>query len=182
MNISLHKKIRRNSIGIAILIIIVIFGLLILIPTYALRAIFAIMAFTFATVLPIRQKKFPLLSLIFIVIGILFILSGAIGDAAENHTISSSVSSQIEFSKILRPWQVSAGLSNTGIGLCKCCTCLVLVKIPQNEPSHSKIISWLPLVIVYSWDFVYNSWGVFNFERLAGCNQVDYHYERQCRA
>ncbi len=159
MNVSLDKNIRRNSIGIALLIVTVIFGILILIPAYALKAIFAIIAFTIAIVLPIRQKQFPFSSLVFMGVGILFILSGAIGGAAENFTNSLSVSSQIEFSKILRPWQVSTGLSHVGFGIYSAMLAWIWSTSLKNKPSSSKVISRSPLIF-YIFAFLYIILGV----------------------
>jgi len=121
MDTNLAKNVRRNSIVVAILLVMAIFGFLALllpfIPSHALKTIFAIITFTIAVALPIRQKRFSLYSILLITSGILFLLSGVIDDAY--HTVVSPlpVLKQIEFSKTMRPMQVSRGLWNLAAGI-----------------------------------------------------------------
>lgn len=121
MDTNFAKNARRNSIVVAILLIMAIFGILALfltfIPSHALITIFAIITFMIAVVLPFRQKRPALYPIVLAVSGILFLLSGVIDDAY--HTVVSPlpVLKQIEFSKIMRPMQVSRGLWNLAAGI-----------------------------------------------------------------
>jgi hypothetical protein len=148
MDASLNKNIRRNSVTVAILIVVAIFGVLFLIPANALSISVAIVAFTGAIALPIHQKRLSFPSLFLFISGILFLLSGVIGNTADNFTSNLSISSQIEFSKFLHPRQVSIGLSNIGIGMCNVVLAWFWLTSLKNEPLHSKIISWTPLVLI----------------------------------
>ena len=120
MNSDLTKIARRNSIVVGILIVMAImalFSLLTFFPSHSIKAIFAIITITFAVILPIHQKRFPLYSIFLVVSGSLFLLSGVVDNAY--HTVVSPlpVLQQIEFSKIMQPMQVSRGLWQLGIGI-----------------------------------------------------------------
>ena len=121
MDTNLAKIARRNSILVAILIVIammVLVGLLAaLVPSRSLKTFFAIIAITLAVALPIHQKRFSLYSLYLVLSGILFLVSGAVDYAY--HTVVSPlpVLQQSEFSMIMRPRQVSGGLWHVGIGI-----------------------------------------------------------------
>ncbi|MBL8100198.1 MAG: hypothetical protein JNK81_13525 [Anaerolineales bacterium] len=141
------KNIRRNSIIVAFLIIAAIFGILAFIPSNSIASISAIVAITISIALPIHQKHFSFYSILFIIIGVLFILSGAIRNTADNFLDPLSISSQIEFSKIMRPKQVSMGLWNVGIGMCNAILAWVWLKSFKNIPPRSKVIAWAPLIL-----------------------------------
>ncbi len=146
MDTPLEKKIRRNSIVVALLIVAAIFGVLAFIPAYSLKTISAIVAFTISIALPIRQKRFSLYSILLAFVGILFLLSGVIGNAADNFLSSLSISSQIEFSKIMHPERASMGLWNVGIGMCNAILAWLGLTSFKNKPPRSKVIAWSPLL------------------------------------
>ena len=121
MDTNLAKNARRNSIVVAILIVMAIFGflasILAIIPSHSIKTIFAIIIIAIAVALPIRQKHFSPYSIFLIVSGILFLLSGLIDEAYHNVVSPLPVLKQIEFSKIMQPMQVSGGLRNLGSGI-----------------------------------------------------------------
>ena len=141
------KNIRRNSIIAALLIITAIFGTLAFIPSNSIALISAIVAITISIALPIYQKRFSFYSILFIIVGVLFILSGAIKNAADNFLDPMSISSQIEFSKIMRPRQISMGLWNVGIGMCNAMLAWVWLKSFKNIPPRSKVMAWAPPIL-----------------------------------
>ena len=85
--------------------------------TYILYGIGVILLLAFAIILPIQQKHFSFYSIILVVCSILFIVSGAIDYAYHTVVKPLPVISQIEFSKIMRPSQVSRGLTNVAFGM-----------------------------------------------------------------
>ena len=69
-----------------------------------------------AIILPIQQKHFSFHSVFLIISGIAFLMSGVIENAYDTNVRQLPVLSQMEFSKFMRPAQVSRGLSNIGFG------------------------------------------------------------------
>jgi len=141
------KYIRRNSVIVALLLVIAIIGGLALIPSSALPAMSASVTFTAAIVLPIRQKRFSMYSVFLAIVGILFLLSGVIGNAADKFLNSLSVSDQIEFSRIVRPNQVSRGLWNVGIGICNALLAWSWWTKFRNRVQQSKTMNGLFLIL-----------------------------------
>jgi hypothetical protein len=120
MDTDLTKIARRNSIILAILLVIAImalFSLLTFFPSHTIKTIFAIITITFAVVLPVHQKRFSLYSIFLVVSGILFLLSGVVDNAY--HTVISPlpILQQIEFSKMMQPMQISRGLWHLAMGI-----------------------------------------------------------------
>ncbi len=147
MDIAHDKNVRRNSIIVALFIVMVIFGVFAFLPSTSLQVISAIIALTISIVLPVRQKYFSFLSIPLIIIGVLFILSALIENAADNFLTPLSVSLQIEFSKFMRPRQVSMGLWNVGIGMCNTLLAWLWLKSHKNKTPNSKIMVWSPLIL-----------------------------------
>ena len=115
------KTVRRNSIAVALFLIIGIMALVGLVvafvPSYLLNTILAIAAIATAIILPIHQKRISLVSFLLVVSGILFLLSGVVDNTYHAVVDPLPVLQQIEFSKTMRPLQVSRGLSHLGMGI-----------------------------------------------------------------
>lgn len=103
--------------------------------SYLLVASFATIALTIAVILPFRQKRISFQSTLLLIIAILFIASGTFEYADDNFIRPLPVLQQIEFSKSMRPNQVSDGLADTGIGV----TWILLgITLPKLKPSADK--------------------------------------------
>jgi hypothetical protein len=90
---------------------------MLVVPNYSLKFFFAIVTLTLALALQIHQKHIWLYTVFLLISGILFLVSGVIEQAYETIVNPLPVLSQIEFSRTMRPQQVSRGLWNIGIGI-----------------------------------------------------------------
>lgn len=70
-----------------------------------------------AVIVSFRQKRIPFQSISLLVIAVLFMASGIFQYANDNFIRPLPVLQQIEFSKSLRPIQVSGGFASTGFGM-----------------------------------------------------------------
>src|SRR5262249_16228927 len=109
---------RRVIVWIVLLLIVAFTSIGILftvfVPGYVLDGIVATILSTAAIALPIRQKRFSLYSVALVISSILFIISGSVDYAYQSVIDPLPVISQIEFSKVFRPIQVSMGFSELG--------------------------------------------------------------------
>src|SRR5687767_3756394 len=90
---------------------------MLVVPNYLLKIFFAIVTLTLALGLQIHQKHIWLYTVFLLISGILFLVSGVIEQAYETIVNPLPVLSQIEFSRTMRPQQISRGLWNIGIGI-----------------------------------------------------------------
>jgi hypothetical protein len=90
---------------------------MLVVPNYLLKMFFAIVTLTLALALPIHQKHISLYTVFLLISSILFLVSGVIEQAYETIVNPLPVLSQIEFSRTMRPQQISRGLGNIGIGI-----------------------------------------------------------------
>jgi len=91
--------------------------------------------------LPFHQKRISFQSISLLVIAILFIASGTFDYANDNFVRQLPVLQQIEFSKLLRPNQVSRGLANTGMGIAWLLlgTTFTKLKPPADDEKRKKL-------------------------------------------
>jgi len=153
LNANVPNTSRLNVVLIVLLVITICAGLSILSATVisasVLNGILAILLLTAAIVLPMRQKRFLLYSPFLIASAILFLLSGAIDNAYHAVVSPLSILKQIEFSKIVRPAQLSRGLSNLGFGFLYFLVAFAgfhFSKLP--EKSKSKLIKFSLVAMV----------------------------------
>ncbi|MFT3890693.1 MAG: hypothetical protein QM730_03595 [Anaerolineales bacterium] len=85
--------------------------------TYFLDGYIATLLLAAAIILPIWQKRFSFYSIVLVISGILVILSGAFHYVYFNVVAPSPIDNQVEFSKFMRPLQVSHGLTTAAIGI-----------------------------------------------------------------
>lgn len=142
MNNGSQERIDRKPIFVfvwlAVTVLAISFLLTLTVPSSLLKVVLAIFAFIVALSLPIHQKHVSLFSILLFISGILFLISGAVEQAYDSVVRPLSVLSQIEFSKIMRPQQISRGLWNAGIGIAY--LCLSFAGLRSNK--ISKRMKW----------------------------------------
>ena len=151
MDANLPKNPRRNLIVLAVLIVTAICSIPIFISSASLKTIFAILACTAAVVLPIRQKRFSLASIVLVACGFLFLLSGAVDNAYNKIVSPLPVLEQIEFSRFMRPMQVSRGLWNLGFGTLYFLISFVWLQAkeaPENPRSRMWKLGYLFMAVI----------------------------------
>ena len=114
MNNNPEGRIDLSAIFVIIWLVVTVLAISILliltVPSYLLKVVLAVFAFTVALSLPIHQKQVSVFSILLFISGILFLISGAVEQAYDSVVRPLPVLSQIEFSKIMRPQQISRGL------------------------------------------------------------------------
>lgn len=93
--------------------------LLILSParlSYIAPAIVSILAFGIAFIASIRQKRISVIFLLAFIVGMVFLASGILQFGYKSFTENIPIHDKAEFSRIVRPDQVSRGLNNVGSG------------------------------------------------------------------
>jgi len=116
MNTIIAKRTRRNALIRTVLPVATAIGLCVLVSAYSVKAVPAVFLLILAIDLFIRQKRLFVCSLLLVVGSLLFLLSGATDDINNNVLRSLPVISQIEFSKVEYPGQLSLGLATLGTG------------------------------------------------------------------
>jgi hypothetical protein len=144
---------RLKILGLALLLILTclaIGGLFaVFFPGNMLDTFIPIFLIALAVGLPIKQKHFSLYSITLLISGILFIGSGAITYAYHDVIDPLPVISQIEFSKVLRPVQVSMGLSEMAFAVLYVSLAFVwLQKVSLKSKSKYIKLFWVALGII----------------------------------
>ena len=147
MKIEFPLPIRTSYVRVTVLVLCVIsIWIQSVFHIYLLQIFVAVIALTSAIALPIFLKRFSLYSLLLFVIGVLFLASAAIGNAYDTIVRQLPIMSQIEFSKIMQPQQVSYGLSQTGFGLVFLAITLAVFlvkKLPEESTQKKKRLYFL---------------------------------------
>ena len=164
MNNSSHERIDRKPIFVfvwlAVIVLAISFLLTLTVPSSLLKVVLAIFAFTVALSWPIHQKHISLFSILLFISGILFLVSGAVEHAYDSVVRPLSVLSQMEFSKILRPQQISRGLWNVGIG--SAYLCLSVAGLRSNK--ISKRMKWGFFIYVRLCSFLHRIRSIFDYK------------------
>ncbi len=147
MNTIIAKQTRRNALVRMILPVATSIGLCILVSAYSVKAAPALFLLILAIDLFIRQKRLFVCSLLLVVGSLLFLLSGAADDANKNVLRSLPVISQIEFSKVKYPGQLSLGLATLGTGIALLGLSLAWLFLGRNKSENSKAELFLSLTM-----------------------------------
>ncbi len=104
------------------------------IPSYALQGFIAVIALTVAIGISVHQKRITLYSFSLFAASLLFIASAVILYGYVNVVEPLPILQQFNFLKILRPQQISSGLTYIGGGI----ICIALFLIAKPTPFFKK--------------------------------------------
>jgi len=134
-------------------------GVFILLDIYSpdlLGGLLATLLLTIAIVLPIHRKKFSYHSIFLVISAIALLLSGIVESAYDTVVRPLPILSQMEFSKFMRPAQVSRGLSHIGFGFLNVLLSLAWLqskRLSEKAQSDPLMVAWwivLVLGILYA--------------------------------
>ena len=121
MEVSQQKRPFKITMTAIVLITVFFCGLSIFsinfIPIYAVKAFFSIILVALSVGILANKKHITLYVFFFFIAGLLFVASAVFSYGYVNVIKPLSILQQIEFSKIIRPQQISSGLSNIGFGI-----------------------------------------------------------------